>query len=142
MSLGAVRLGMPRRESPPRPHSNPRKRGYCVEQYCQLMLKYKMLVRVGAYSRAHSLVRLVRELARLDRRVEVLFKPENAVMPTRIEDAYIGARYLPRRCLREGVEAMASEAGGTGEHACVGGPHPHPTKPVWRRGTRCRSPPC
>ncbi|AKT34206.1 putative hypothetical protein related to C-terminal domain of eukaryotic chaperone, SACSIN [Pyrobaculum sp. WP30] len=35
-----------------------------VEQYCQLMLKYKLLLKTGAYPRMHSLIRLVRELAK------------------------------------------------------------------------------
>jgi HEPN domain-containing protein len=35
-----------------------------VEQYCQLMLKYKLLLKTGAYPRTHSLIRLVRELAK------------------------------------------------------------------------------
>ncbi|MCE4613575.1 MAG: hypothetical protein F7C07_07075 [Desulfurococcales archaeon] len=33
----------------------------------------------------------------LDRRVESLLKPENVVMLTKMGDAYIGARCLPRR---------------------------------------------
>jgi hypothetical protein len=35
-----------------------------VEQYCQLMLKYKLLLKTGAYPHTHSLIRLVRELAK------------------------------------------------------------------------------
>lgn len=35
-----------------------------VEQYCRLMLKYKLLLKTGAYPRTHSLIRLVRELAK------------------------------------------------------------------------------
>jgi len=76
---------------------------FSLEQHCQLMLKYKLLIRAGTYPRTHSLVRLIRELAKLDERVKVLLEPENVVMLTKIEDAYIGARYL-----REEVEAMLS----------------------------------
>jgi len=81
---------------------------FSLEQHCQLVLKYKLLIRAGTYPRTHSLVRLIRELAKLDERVKVLLEPENVVMLTKIEDAYIGARYLPRRYLREEVEAMLS----------------------------------
>jgi len=81
---------------------------FSLEQHCQLMLKYKLLIRAGAYPRTRSPVRLIRELAKLDERVKVLLEPENVVMLTKIEDAYIGARYLPRRYLREEVEAMLS----------------------------------
>ncbi len=79
---------------------------FSIEQYCQLILKYKLLVKVGTYPRTHSLTRLIRELARISKNVEELLRPENVLMITRIEDAYIGARYLPRRYLREEVEAM------------------------------------
>ncbi|MCC6020909.1 MAG: HEPN domain-containing protein, partial [Thermoproteaceae archaeon] len=75
-----------------------------IEQYCRLVLKYKLLVKTGAYPRAHSLVRLVRELAKAARGAERLL--EDMVMLTKIEDAYIGSRYLPRRYEKEEVEAM------------------------------------
>ena len=77
---------------------------FSLEQYCQLILKYKLLVKTGTYPRTHSLTRLVRELARIDGRAERLMS--DVVMLTKLEDAYIGARYLPRRYLREEVEAM------------------------------------
>ncbi len=79
---------------------------FSIEQYCQLILKYKLLVKVDTYPRTNSLTRLIRELARISKNVEELLRPENVLMITRIEDAYIGARYLPRRYLREEVEAM------------------------------------
>ena len=79
---------------------------FSIEQYCQLMLKYKLLVSIGTYPRTHSITRLVRELSKIDRSVEQLLSRENIPMITKIEDAYIGARYLPRRYFREEVEAM------------------------------------
>jgi HEPN domain-containing protein len=75
-----------------------------VEQYCQLMLKYKLLLKTGAYLRTRSLIRLVRELAKAAEGAGRLL--EDVVMLTKIEDAYIGSRYLPRRYEREEVEAM------------------------------------
>jgi HEPN domain-containing protein len=75
-----------------------------IEQYCQLVLKYKLLVKTGAYPRTHSLIRLVRELAKVAEGAGRLL--EDIVMLTKIEDAYIGSRYLPRRYEREEVEAM------------------------------------
>ena len=30
---------------------------FSIEQYCQLMLKYKLLLKTGAYPRTHSLIR-------------------------------------------------------------------------------------
>lgn len=69
-----------------------------LEQYCQLMLKYKLLVKTGSYPRTHSLSRLVEYLSAIDPRVRVLIEhSENLILLTKLEDAYIGARYLPRR---------------------------------------------
>ena len=69
-----------------------------LEQYCQLILKYKLLTRTGSYPRTHSLIRLLRELGRLSKREEAeKFIERNVLYLTKIEDAYIGARYLPRR---------------------------------------------
>lgn len=69
-----------------------------IEQYCQLMLKYKLLVKTGTYPRTHSIVRLVRELTRISQSTKPLLDDmNNMVYLTKVEDAYIGARYMPRR---------------------------------------------
>jgi HEPN domain-containing protein len=77
---------------------------FSIGQYCRLMLKYKLLLKTGAYPRTHSLIRLVRELAKATEGAKRLL--EDIVMLTKIEDAYIGSRYLPRRYEKEEVEAM------------------------------------
>jgi len=78
-----------------------------IEQYCQLILKHKLLVRTGTYPRTHSLTKLVNELSRLASSMDILInKEEYFLMLTRIEDAYIGSRYLPRRYNKIEVEAM------------------------------------
>jgi HEPN domain-containing protein len=77
---------------------------FSIEQHCQLMLKYKLLLKTGAYPRTHSLIRLVREHAKVAEGAKKLL--EDIVMLTKIEDAYIGSRYLPRRYENEEVEAM------------------------------------
>jgi len=77
-----------------------------LEQYCQLILKYKLLVKTGAYPRTHSLTRLVNELSKLEENLKILIdKEEYYILLTKLEDAYIGARYLPRRYSE--VEARA-----------------------------------
>ncbi|QOJ78867.1 HEPN domain-containing protein [Infirmifilum lucidum] len=78
---------------------------FSVEQYCQLIVKYKLLVKVGYYPRTHSLVSLIRELSKVAPQVKVLLE-EDEVIIARIEDAYIGSRYLPRRYSRREVEDM------------------------------------
>ncbi|MCS7139837.1 MAG: HEPN domain-containing protein [Candidatus Nezhaarchaeota archaeon] len=79
-----------------------------VEQYCQLMLKYKLLVKTGTYPRTHSIIRLTRELSKIDGRASRVL--QDIVIVTKIEDAYIGSRYLPRRYEKEEVEAMLKYA--------------------------------
>ena len=68
-----------------------------IEQYCQLLLKYKLLVKTGTYPRTHSLTGLVRRLSEFSPNLKTPLKGENIVYLTKVEDAYIGARYLPRR---------------------------------------------
>jgi HEPN domain-containing protein len=62
------------------------------------------LVKTGTYPRTRSLLRLIRELARIEGSAAALL--EDIVVLTKIEDAYIGSRYLPRRYERAEVEAM------------------------------------
>ena len=38
---------------------------FSIEQFCQLILKYKLLIKVGTYPRTHSLLRFLRELSKL-----------------------------------------------------------------------------
>ncbi|MEM1944548.1 MAG: HEPN domain-containing protein [Nitrososphaerota archaeon] len=67
-----------------------------LEQYCQLILKYKLLIKAGSYLRTHSLRRLVRELARHDPKVESLVRDERTLhYIARLEEAYIASRYMP-----------------------------------------------
>ena len=67
-----------------------------LEQYCQLILKYKLLVRKGSYSRTHSLRRLIRELGWFDKRILILVDDvRNLHYIARLEEAHIGSRYLP-----------------------------------------------
>ncbi|GAB6148782.1 HEPN domain-containing protein [Stetteria hydrogenophila] len=69
---------------------------FSLEQYCQLMLKYKLLVKKGSYPRTHSLRRLIRELGEIDGRVLVLVDDvRNLHYVARLEEAYIASRYLP-----------------------------------------------
>lgn len=67
-----------------------------LEQYCQLILKYKLLIKKGSYSRTHSLRRLIRELGEIDSRILVLVNDvKNLHYIARLEEANIVARYLP-----------------------------------------------
>lgn len=80
---------------------------FSLEQYCQLILKYKLLVKTGTYPRMHSLTTLVDILSRIEPSIRVLLEKEDyLIMLTKLEDAYIGARYLPRRYTEIEVKAM------------------------------------
>lgn len=80
---------------------------FSLEQHCQLLLKYKLLVKTGAYPRTHSLTRLVDVLSRIEPNVGAMLEREDhVIMLTKLEDAYIGARYLPRRYSEVEVRAL------------------------------------
>lgn len=71
---------------------------FCIEQYCQLILKYKLLVKSGSYPRTHSMRELIKQLSLYDSNVKILLEDEsNLLYLTKLEDAYIVSRYLPRR---------------------------------------------
>ena len=80
---------------------------FSAEQFCQLILKYKLLIKTGTYPRTNSLLRLLRELDKLEPGKNVgSFIDSELMFLTRIEDAYIVARYLPRRYERKEVEEL------------------------------------
>ena len=78
-----------------------------IEQFCQLILKYKLLIRTGTYPRTHSIIRLLRDLDKLvpEKNIARLIDSE-IILLTKMEDAYIGSRYLPRRYERREVEEL------------------------------------
>ena len=79
-----------------------------IEQFCQLLLKYKLLQKTVTYPRVHSPVRLLRELAAASRSSKVItqFIESEIMLLTKVEDAYIVSRYLPRRYERREVEVL------------------------------------
>jgi HEPN domain-containing protein len=79
-----------------------------LEQYCQLILKYKLLVYTGSYPRTHSLRQLIRELGRVDPRILVLVNDvKNLHYVARLEEAYISSRYLPYKYTIEEVKDIS-----------------------------------
>jgi len=67
-----------------------------LEQFCQLILKYKLLVKSGGYLKTHSLRTLLRVLGRDNPKLLELVEDErNLHYIARIEESYIVARYLP-----------------------------------------------
>jgi HEPN domain-containing protein len=47
---------------------------FCIEQYCQLMLKYKLLLKTGTYPRTHSIIGLLRLLSSMSRDAKTFVK--------------------------------------------------------------------
>ena len=67
-----------------------------LERYCQLIIKYKLLVLRGSYPRSHSLRRLIRELGEFDQDILSLIENTRYLhYVARLEEAYISSRYLP-----------------------------------------------
>lgn len=80
---------------------------FSLEQYCQLMLKYKLLVKSGSYPRFHSLRELIKRLEGYSPEIGVLIRGEEKLLyVTKLEDAHIVSRYLPRRYTEEEVVAL------------------------------------
>ncbi len=67
-----------------------------LEQYCQLILKYKLLVKRGSYLRTHSLRLLIRVLGEDSTELLGFVQDEGKLhYIARLEEAYIVSRYLP-----------------------------------------------
>jgi HEPN domain-containing protein len=79
-----------------------------LEQYCQLILKYKLLVYTGSYPRTHSLRQLIRELGKVNPNILVLVNDiKNLHYIARLEEAYISSRYLPYTYTTEEVKDIS-----------------------------------
>lgn len=83
---------------------------FSLEQFCQLLLKYELIVRTGSYPKTHSLLRLMRDLSKASGGSLDEFIENELILITKLEDAYIGARYLPRRYEKKEVEELLSFA--------------------------------
>ncbi len=79
-----------------------------LEQYCQLILKHKLLVIKGTYPRTHSLRQLIRELGEENPKMLILINDvRNLHYIARIEEAYISSRYLPFKYTLEEVKDIS-----------------------------------
>jgi HEPN domain-containing protein len=77
-----------------------------LEQSCQLALKHKILLRTGSYPRTHSIRELLTKISEFDTSVNVLLENEtNFLYVTKLEDAYIVSRYIPKLYSKQ--EALA-----------------------------------
>jgi HEPN domain-containing protein len=80
-----------------------------AEQACQLALQYVLASQTGYYPHTHSLRRLFDEARAV--RPELWQLRERYMLDFEIlEDAYLGARYLPRRYSREVAERLVKVA--------------------------------
>jgi len=73
-----------------------------LEQCAQLLLKSKLLEKVGEFPKTHSLSLLLEEIGKLGNKKAVeKFLARYSLLITKLEDSYITARYFPRRFLKE-----------------------------------------
>jgi HEPN domain-containing protein len=67
-----------------------------LDQYCELILKYKILTKLGFYLDTHSLKELINKLSEFDDNIKDLVNNEKDLLYIgRLTDAYISARYMP-----------------------------------------------
>ncbi|WP_298279676.1 HEPN domain-containing protein [Ferroplasma sp.] len=67
-----------------------------MEQYCELILQYEMLTKLGYYPGTHSLKELINKLSDVDNSLKNLVTDEmNLLYLGRLSDAYISTRYMP-----------------------------------------------
>ena len=76
-----------------------------IEQSFQLYLKYILAKEIGYFPKTHSLEKLFSELSKINEKFWKFYK-ENEIILKDIEDAYILARYFPRKYSKEEVEEM------------------------------------
>lgn len=68
------------------------------EQYCKLVLKYKLLVQRGIYPKTHSLRTLIRILGENNPGLLTMVEDSSKLhYVARLEEAYIVSRYMPYR---------------------------------------------
>ena len=79
-----------------------------LEQACQLFLKYYIFRKIGDFPKTHYLKRLIRGVGKVykkEKEIEELLQ-QNISVVSNLEDAYIGARYLPFIFEKKQVENM------------------------------------
>lgn len=68
-----------------------------MEQFIQLYSKYLLYRRIGDYPKTHSIIRLLKDIARVyDAKELENFIEDNLEGLYLLEEAYISSRYLPR----------------------------------------------
>jgi len=80
-----------------------------AEQACQLALKYVLASRAGYCPHTHSLRRLFEEVRAVKPEFWSLYERHMFAFEV-MEDAYLGARYLPRRYSRDVAEHLVKVA--------------------------------
>jgi len=78
-----------------------------IEQFCQLYLKYKLLLRIGDFSKTHSLKELFGEFAEVVEKGKIKgFVERNISVIANLENAYITSRYIPMKFEESEVKEM------------------------------------
>lgn len=78
-----------------------------LEQFCQLYLKYKLVLLFGDFPKTHSIRTLLREFQKVKGKKEIeKFISKNATVLSNLESAYITSRYLPKKFEKDEVKEM------------------------------------
>jgi len=78
-----------------------------LEQFCQLYLKYKLILLFGDFPKTHSLRLLLREVQKVRKKRKIeKFLLQHASVIGNLESAYITSRYLPKRFAEAEVKQM------------------------------------
>jgi HEPN domain-containing protein len=67
-----------------------------IEQFCQLYLKYFLLIKIGDFPKTHSIRELLIEVGKISNEKKIRkFLNENIDIIKNLENAYITSRYIP-----------------------------------------------
>ncbi|MEM3826599.1 MAG: HEPN domain-containing protein [Nitrososphaeria archaeon] len=73
-----------------------------IEQFIQIYTKYLLYKKIGGYPKTHSIIRLLKDLAKVYESKELeTFLDQNLEGLYLLEEAYVSSRYLPREYDRD-----------------------------------------
>ncbi|RLI97064.1 MAG: DNA-binding protein [Candidatus Aenigmatarchaeota archaeon] len=79
-----------------------------LKQFCQLYLKYKLLIKIGEFPKTHSvrdLLLLLGKVSSKENRVKK-FLSKNVSLIKNLENAYITSRYIPIEFEKDEVKGL------------------------------------
>lgn len=78
---------------------------FLLEQACQLLIKYILALKIGYFSKTHSLSRLFEEASEISKNFSAFYNKYREKIAL-LEDAYINSRYLGRAYKKEDIKGL------------------------------------